>query len=74
MAGLGACLCSVPVFLYVMIGGGFSRMHAGYFLWHADIFVFSLAVFGMTMRYGENPGRTDQHVDERAAWDASQSW
>jgi hypothetical protein len=56
VAGLTACLCSVPVFLYMVVGGGFHRMHSGYFLWQADIFVFSVAAFGLTKKFGEKPG------------------
>jgi hypothetical protein len=43
ISGLIACVCTVPVFLYMVVGGGFHRMHSGYFLWQADIFVFSVA-------------------------------
>jgi hypothetical protein len=64
ISGLIACVCTVPVILYMVVGGGFQRMHSGYFLWQADIFVFSVAAFGMTLQFGENPGRTDQQVTE----------
>jgi hypothetical protein len=57
IAGLAACLCSLPLFEYTVVGGGFRRMHSGYFFWQADLFIFSLAALGLTKRYGENPGR-----------------
>lgn len=74
IAGLIACVCSVPILMYMVVGSGFHRMHSGYFLWQADIFVFSVAAFGMTMQFGENPGRTDQQVIESEESYAGRSW
>jgi hypothetical protein len=62
IAGLAACVCSVPVVMYTLVGGGFQRMHSGYFLWQADIFIFSAAAFGMTKKFGEKPGLVENEV------------
>jgi hypothetical protein len=67
VAGLIACVCSEPVFLYMAVGGGFQRMHSGYFLWQADIFVFSVAAFGMTKKFGEKPGLVQNEESKSGA-------
>jgi hypothetical protein len=64
--GLLACVCTVPVLVYMTVEGGFSRMHVGYFLWQANFFVFSLAAFGLTIHYGENPGRSEPEEDNKS--------
>jgi hypothetical protein len=74
ISGLTACVCCVPGFLYMAVGGGFHRMHSGYFLWQADIFVFSVAAFGMTLQFGENPGRTDRGESESQLCENNSSW